>query len=104
MATVTVNPGICGLKTTIKAVSEDLQNAVVTIESECPHIRAMSMDIDEIDSFTECFAHVGDGDVYRAARKHCKHAACPVAPAVLKAVEVACGLALPKDVEFKISR
>lgn len=101
MATVMVNPGVCGLKTTIKANSDDLQNAVVVIESECPYIRAMSMEINEIDSFIECFTHVGDGDVYRAARKHCKHAACPVPPAVIKAVEVACGLSLPRDVEYR---
>ncbi len=101
MATVRVNPGVCGLKTIIKAESEDLQNAVVVIESECPFIRAMSAEIKEIDSFVECFVHVGDGDIYRAARKHCKHTACPVPAAILKAVEAACGLALPRDVEFK---
>lgn len=101
MSTVMVNSGVCGLKTIIKADSEDLQNAVVVIESECPCIRAMSVEIKEIDSFVECFAHVGDGDIYRAARKHCRHAGCPVPPAIIKAVEAACGLALPRNVEIK---
>lgn len=37
-------------------------------------------------------------------RRNIKHAACPVPSAIIKGVEVACGLALPKDVEIKIAK
>lgn len=42
--------------------------------------------------------------IYELAKKYCKHAACPVPSAIIKGVEVACGLALPKDVEIRIAK
>ncbi|MDO8685467.1 MAG: hypothetical protein Q7J78_02220 [Clostridiales bacterium] len=107
MATVKVNPGVCGLKTTIKVDSEDMQIAKVEISSECSHVMAMGKllaEIEELDAFSECFVKLGDGEIYKAANKACKHAACPVPSAVVKALEVACGLALPADVSFEITR
>gem|GEM_PF-60474 len=104
MATVTVNPGVCGLNSVITVDSEDMQNAVIKIDTECPYIKAMGNEFKEVDGFAECFTKIGDGEVYKAAKKYCKHAACPVPSAIIKGIEVACGLALPKDVEFKIFR
>ncbi|MHB1443957.1 MAG: DUF6951 family protein [Candidatus Humimicrobiaceae bacterium] len=40
--------------------------------------------------------------MYETCRKYCKHAACPVPSGIIKAIEVACRLALPKDVCFEI--
>jgi len=104
MAVVVVNPGVCGLSTTIRAESEDMQNAVVAIETDCQHIKALGSELKEVDGFAECFGKLGSGEGYKAAAKHCKHAACPVPAAIIKGIEVACGLALPKDVEFKITK
>lgn len=39
----------------------------------------------------------------RLAAKHLRHAACPVPAGIIKAVEVAAGLALPADATIKIS-
>jgi hypothetical protein len=103
MATVDVVPGVCGMKTTVRAESEDMQNVSISIESDCSQIKAMEKEIKDIDAFAECFAKIGDGQVYKAARKYCKHAACPVPSAILKSAEVACGLSLPRDVHFIIS-
>jgi hypothetical protein len=50
----------------------------------------------------ECFGKLCDSGVYRAAQQYCRHPACPVPCAVLKAIEAACGLALPRDVEIRI--
>jgi hypothetical protein len=38
------------------------------------------------------------------ATKHCKHAACPVPSGIIKAVEVASGLALPKNASIQVSQ
>ena len=38
----------------------------------------------------------------RMAAKHCKHTACPVPSGILKAIEVASGLALPKDASIEV--
>ena len=103
MAKVTVNPGVCGFKTVISANSEDMQNAILEITTECPYIKAMGEELKVVDGFTECFSGFGDGEVCKAAAKHCKHPSCPVPSAVLKAVEVACRLALPSDVSFIVT-
>jgi hypothetical protein len=103
MVEVNVNPGVCGLNTIIKVNSEDMQNASVEITTECPNVKAMEHDLKEVDGYIECFSKLGDSQVYEAARKNCRHAACPVPSAIIKGLEVACGLALPKDVEIRIS-
>ncbi|MGI6778417.1 MAG: DUF6951 family protein [Acetivibrionales bacterium] len=102
MVTVNVNPGICGLKSIIRIDSEDFQNAAISFETECPHIKAMADELKEVDGYIECLGKLGEGEIYKAAKKFCKHAACPVPSAIVKGVEVACGLALPGDVEIKI--
>jgi hypothetical protein len=46
----------------------------------------------------------GDGPkTLRIAAKHCKHTACPVPSGIIKAVEVASGLALPKDASIQVA-
>jgi hypothetical protein len=104
MATIQVNPGVCGLVTSVTVTSEDMQMATVRIESECPAVKAMEPELQDIDGYVECFSRFSDSRVYGAANAHCKHVACPVPSAIIKGIEVACGLALPKDVGFGISK
>ena len=104
MAIVKVNAGICGFNTLIKVSSEDMQNAVIRFETECPNLKPLEQELKEVDSFQECFAKVGASNVFEQCRKYCKHAACPVPTAIVKGIEVACGLALPKDVMIQISK
>lgn len=102
MAQVKINSGICGFATTVVAESEDMQTTVLKITSECPNYKPLEMELTEADGFVECFAKVGEGKIYETCRKYCKHAACPVPSGIIKAIEVACRLALPKDVCFGI--
>lgn len=102
MATVTVFPGICGLKTRLTATADEDQMVSIQIESECPHITALQDELVELDGYGECFARYSTSTVYAAAEKHVRHLACPVPTAILKGMEVACGLALPKDVTLTI--
>ena len=104
MATVIINPGICGLNTTVRAAADEDQAVTFTVETECPHIRAMANSLGEVDGYQEAFAKLGDGAIYKAAHAHCKHAACPVPSGFVKALEVACGLALPKEVSMQVSK
>jgi hypothetical protein len=104
MVEVEVNPGVCGLKTVVKVQSEDMQNASIEILTECPNIKPMEQELKEVDGFKECFSKLGDSRVYELAKEYCKHAACPVPSAIIKGIEAACGLALPKDVHFTITR
>lgn len=104
MIEVNVNAGVCGFNTIIKVDSEDEQNAVIEIITECPNIKPMEQELKEVDGYKECFSKLGDSYIYELARKYCKHAACPVPSAIIKGVEVACGLALPRDASIKISK
>ena len=58
----------------------------------------------KVNGYEECFSKLGDSRVYELAKKHCQHAACPVPAAIIKGIEVVCGLALPRDVEIRISK
>lgn len=102
MVEVNVNAGVCGFNTIIKVDSEDEQNAVIEIITECPNIKPMEQELKEVDGYKECFSKLGDSYIYELARKYCKHAACPVPSAIIKGVEVACGLALPRDASIRI--
>ncbi len=102
MVTVNVFAGICGFSTTIKIESEDSRMATLQIESECEIIQKISAELLESDIFKNCFAQIGDSPVYHTFRKHRSHAACPVPSAITKGLEVAGGLALPRDVQFKL--
>ncbi len=104
MATVRVDPGICGLNSTIVVSSEDGQTCAVAIESECEAIRALGAEIAELDGFAAAFTKFAENPVYIAAGAHYKHAACPVPSAIVKAAEIACGLALPQDVSFEVEK
>jgi hypothetical protein len=104
MIKVHVDPGICGLHTDINVYSEDMQKATVEISSQCPSIQAMAPELTEIDPMQEAFAQVGETQVYEIAKKHCKHAACPVPSAIVKGIEAAAGLALPKNVHITIDK
>ena len=107
MTKATVDPGICGLKTVLSIESEDMQNVVIKIESQCPYITKMGKELEilgQIDGFTEVFTKFGDSKVFEIAKSCCKHAACPVPTAILKGIEAECGLALIKDVNISITK
>ncbi len=104
MITVQTDPGICGLPSTIKSLSEDMQNVKIEIDSKCPDIMKMAEKIKEVNAMQEVFGKIGENAIYTAAKEHCKHVACPVPAAIVKAVEAAAGLALPKDVSFRMEK
>ena len=101
---VNVDPGICGLKSKITAESSDMMSARVSIESDCPDILKIGENIKEIDTMKDVFAKIGESTVYQLGAEFCKHGTCPVPCAILKGVEAAAGLALPKDVHLEIRK
>ena len=104
MSTVHVDPGICGMKTRIETSSEDGQTCAIVVESPCEAITALADELKEVDGFAAAFGKFDANPVYAAATRHYKHAACPVPSAIIKAVELACGLALPQDVSFRTEK
>ncbi|GMQ58693.1 hypothetical protein AN1V17_30880 [Vallitalea sediminicola] len=104
MAHVRVKPGICGFDTTIHIESEDMQNVNISIETDCPNYKNMSEELKDVDSFGEVLGTFGESKVFDLAKKYCKHPSCPIPTAILKGIEVECGLALPQKVEMDITK
>ena len=104
MAAVEILPGICGLKTKLRITADEEQTVQVEIESECPYITAMQEDLKDLDGYSECFARYSSSTVYSVAEMNIKHLACPVPTAIIKGMEVACGLALPRNVTLIIEK
>lgn len=102
--TAKIHAGVCNFTTIVHVESEDAQNATIQITTECPNLKPLEAQPLEVDGFVECFGKVGDGAIFEWCRKYCKHAACPVPTGIVKAVEVACELALPKDVTIELKK
>lgn len=103
MTKVSVNGGACGFQTKIE-ITADRRNANLIIDTECPSLKPLSEELKTVNGYAECSGFIGDTNVFQAARKYCKHAACPVPTAIIKGIEVACGLALPRNIEMTISK
>ena len=104
MAKAIVDAGVCGFITEIEATSDDMTTVILRITSECPAYSYLKDDEFEFDAFECCFSKLGENPVYELFRKTSIHAACVVPAAAIKAMEVACDLALPRDTTIKISR
>jgi hypothetical protein len=100
MAIVEVDPGVCGFSARITAVSDDGQTCTLSVETGCEAMAAMAAELATVDGYEVAFKNFHENPVYLAAGRHYKHAACPLPSAIVKAVEIACGLALPRDVRF----
>jgi len=102
---VKVVAGICGMVTEIRATADEKSRTVkLDINSGCENIQHLAGELDVVNPFEE-IAFRGEGPkTLRLAAKHCKHAACPVSAGIIKAVEVASGLALPKDAVIQVSK
>jgi len=101
MAKVVVDSGICGFSTTITAVSEDMQFVDIEFESTCPHISKAREELKRVDAYHEIFKKPHETEIYRILSQYLPHVSCPSYSGFLKAVEVAAGLALPKDASIK---
>jgi hypothetical protein len=104
MAKAEIYPGVCGLTTTVNAQKTADGQVSLDIQSECKAIRRLAEQLKEVDPFRE-FTFRGKGPLtLELSAKYCSHAACPVPTGIIKAVEVAAGLALPADVTIKLSK
>lgn len=101
MAKAMVNAGICGFKTEIATIMVD-DLCQITIQSECPAIQRMGEELPQVEPFGEISFRRKMPVILQAGAKFCTHAACPVPVGVIKAVEVAAGLALPADVQITL--
>jgi len=100
MTRVEVNPGVCGLICTIEVEEADKRRVSIAIASDCEMIHALGELLKEADIWEIMKPHVYSV-VYQTASQCQLHAACPVPSAIIKAVEVEVGMALPREVVIR---
>ncbi|MBW2594180.1 MAG: hypothetical protein JRE58_14505 [Deltaproteobacteria bacterium] len=102
MAKAEIFAGICGFNTTVEVKVNG--SCDISIDSECQSIQKLGASLKHVNPFEE-ISFRGEGPAtLRMATKHCAHAACPVPAGIIKAVEIAAGLALPADATIKLSK
>jgi len=104
MSELTIDAGVCGFVTTVRAGSNDGgMTLVIEYGTTCPHVAKARPQIASVDPMVELFRKPHETTVYAALSPHLPHAACPVCAGFLKAIEAAAGLALAKDVSMRFA-
>ncbi len=101
MTTVEVTPGICNLIATITAETAAGETVRVGIETDCPNWSKLADQIEPVDPITELFRPYPEIGVVKLMDQ-IPHKSCPMVSALLKAIEIEAGLALPSDVTMRI--
>jgi len=103
MAKAKIFSGICGFNTEVEATMQG-STCNLDITSECKAIQRMAEDLKQVGPYQEISFKRGTPLIYEKGVEYCTHASCPVPVGIIKAVEIAAGLALPKDVNIKLSK
>ena len=104
-----IAPGICNFDAIVTAETEDSQNVTFEFETECQTIKEFADQLSQI-SPVDAIATLGpeENPVLAIGRKLLQTKgccdACIVPAATAKIMQVAAGLALPKDVSLTIAR
>lgn len=107
-ATVKVDAGICGFRTTACVIGDDDQQVVFEVQSDCEKIRRLG-ELLKAKGPIDAYGEIGvpDKGVLMSAAgstgSRCC-AGCAVPVALLKGMQVAAGLALPRDVHISLAR
>jgi hypothetical protein len=102
---VKIMSGICGMLSEVRATADDKAGTVnLEINTRCENIQKLAGELKVVNPFEEISFQAEGPKTLRLAAKHCKHAACPVPSGIIKAIEVASGLALPKDAVIQVSK
>ena len=88
----------------MEAMVIEKYRVALKIESSCPHILKIAEEIPEVNAMNEISSRRGKSvpAIIDAGLRLCAHTACPVPAGMIKAVEVAAGLALPKNATIEV--
>ena len=107
-ATAQVDGGVCGFQTSVTVSSEDIQHCAFDIQTDCETIQQLAGRLAQegsVDAFQE-INPAAESVVITAVRATLKGccAGCAVPVGIFKAMQVAAGVALPKDIAIAISK
>lgn len=103
MAKAKIDAGICGHHTTVHAVPKENYIVELNIESDCKSIQKLAEHLTSVQALNEISFRKSMPKTLEISAEHCAHASCPVPSGIIKAIEVAAGLALPKDAIIQIT-
>lgn len=100
-----IKGGICGLVTIVHATCSDGMTVLLSIESDCAHIRDMAAEMTALNALDEVLRRsVIETSPAQLAATHRLHTTCLAPLGILKAVEAAAGLALPSSAGVELGR
>ena len=108
IAKVDIAAGICGFRTAGTASADDSQNVSFAITSDCEKIQNLATKLAQggpLDAYQE-ISPASPSVLMQTVRENlcgcC--AGCAVPAGLFKAMQVAAGLALPKDITIKLTQ
>ena len=99
-----VDPGACRLKSQVISWLDDDGLLQCRITSACKNVTDFGEGLGGMDPMIVLHLPFSENQVYLRAGVMLKHATCPVPLAVLKAMEVASGLGIKRDVHLTFDR
>ena len=107
-ASVEIDAGICGFRTRASVASEDQQNVLLDVTSDCEKIGGLAAELratGAIDAYQE-ISPEGQSILLQAAGRRLQGccSGCAVPVGLFKAMQVAAGLALPKDIRISLGK
>jgi len=94
-----VDPGICAFTCLIYAFKDEKYTVRFEIQSDCDQIQNLAKDLGKV-GMKDLFLPMSRNPIFKSAEKSQCHLACPIPCSLVKAAEVALGLALPKKVRI----
>ena len=88
----------------VRAQANGDRSIHLTIESDCKAVCKLGDQLQDVDPYREFTWRRGGPQTLQMAPQCLSHPACPVPSGIIKAIEVASGLALPMDASITISR
>lgn len=98
-----VDSGVCRFTCEIEAylVNGRVRCKVIT---DCKSALKFAGALGDIDPFDAVKMPYSENPIFELGGKYLSHASCPLPVAVIKCIEVACGLALPRTVRIEFYR
>ena len=97
MTRVVVNPGVCGMTVTVEVTKTSKRRFRIEIITDCEMLKKMGESLVEVEQKDVLNPQI-HSKIYQCASECHIHTSCPVPMAILKAIEVEAGLALPRPV------
>lgn len=97
-ATVSVDPGVCRLRSTVQARTDGMLVDFEILHTDCPQVRNLRKVLRRVEIWDVMRMPYVDNTVYQLCGDVLKHSSCPVPMAMIKCAEAAAELALKKTV------